>query len=67
MISCLFLAPTASIMHLKTVLMLGGIMMLLKVLSGLSHALQALVFPLEEDDHGHEGFQGGVSWEMESS
>jgi hypothetical protein len=54
-------------MHLKTVLMLGGIMMLLKVLSGLSHALHAFVFPLEEDHHGHEGFQGGVSWEMESS
>ena len=34
--------------------------MLLQVLSGLSpHAVHALVDPLEEDQHGHEGFQGG--------
>ena len=37
--------------------------MLLQVLPGLSHAaVQALVDPLEEDHHGHEGFQGNGSF-----
>ena len=55
------LSPTTgNIMHTKTVFMKRGVIMLLQVLSGLSpHAVHALVDPLEEDQHGHEGFQGG--------
>ena len=53
----LFLLQVACI--LKTVFIHRGIIMLLQVLSGLSHALHALVDPLEEDHHGHVGFQGG--------
>jgi hypothetical protein len=49
--------------------MIRGNVILLQVLSGLSHsAVHALVDPREEDHHGDEGFQGGfLPGELESN